>query len=563
MRFLHGALMLTALCGSTLAQDSIPADVLAKVKRAAVFVKVSHGGIEGSGSGFVIRRDGDVVHLVTNAHVVARPEPAPFGPFSPRPFGPRPFRNRGADPLDAAGEGEIQVVFHSGTPKEEAVKAAVVARDVKRDLAILKATGVKAEVDPIALDLTFKPTETTPVFTFGFPFGEALSRTKGNPAISVGRGAISSLRLDENGEEAAVQIDGALNPGNSGGPVVDAKGRLVGVAVATIRGAGIGFAIPPTVLQRLLVGRVSQVKLTVRGVGESKSVEVEMTLFDPHRRIREVFAQWASKEAKPTDPPDQTPLEESEKIPLELKDGVARGTWTLPGGELPPVISLQPALVDTDGKTQFDLVTVHRLGRPEPSAPRPVATASAPTGRSDEKIFAGLPKLLSEGGKHRLTGGVLVVRKGRPGVAFGLSEIEGQPTRLLYVAVVKLPGSNFRQTSFVSRDKTLDAERKLSFGAYLDATEFTFDYAFASGKETLDSERLTFGSHTFDPADGRVFLVDLSGDEAKVTQSKSALPSLPKTEATDDALKSEIAEKAYDELLETSEAVRRFVTGKE
>ena len=36
--------------------------------------------------------------------------------------------------------------------------------------------------EPIPLDVAFKPAETTPVFTFGFPFGEALSKTKGKPA---------------------------------------------------------------------------------------------------------------------------------------------------------------------------------------------------------------------------------------------------------------------------------------------------------------------------------------------------------------------------------------------
>jgi hypothetical protein len=73
-----------------------------------------------------------------------------------------------------------------------------------------------------------------PLFAFGFPFGEALARHKGNPAITVSKGSISSLRRDDGGELAIVQIDGELNPGNSGGPVVDAQGRLVGVAVAKV-----------------------------------------------------------------------------------------------------------------------------------------------------------------------------------------------------------------------------------------------------------------------------------------------------------------------------------------
>src|ERR1700686_3200891 len=92
-----------------------------------------------------------------------------------------------------------------------------------------------------------------PVFVFGFPFGKILATNKRNPAITVGKGSVSSIRLDEKDELALVQIDGALNPGKSGGPVVDAPGRLVGIAVATIKdSSGIGLAIPARQLKRLL-----------------------------------------------------------------------------------------------------------------------------------------------------------------------------------------------------------------------------------------------------------------------------------------------------------------------
>ena len=45
-----------------------------------------------------------------------------------------------------------------------------------------------------------------------------------------------------------MQLDGELNPGNSGGPVVAADGKLVGIAVSKIVGTKIGFAIPPAEL---------------------------------------------------------------------------------------------------------------------------------------------------------------------------------------------------------------------------------------------------------------------------------------------------------------------------
>src|SRR5205823_13549508 len=125
----------------------------------------------------------------------------------------------------------IEVVFNGGRRTETVVRAEVVAADPFRDLAILRVRNAKDLPKPI--NLTAKPelVETLPVYIFGFPFGEALSTSRGHPAVTVGKGSISSVREDDRGEQKIVQIDGDLNPGNSGGPVVDAKGRLIGVAV--------------------------------------------------------------------------------------------------------------------------------------------------------------------------------------------------------------------------------------------------------------------------------------------------------------------------------------------
>ena len=119
---------------------------------------------------------------------------------------------------------KVTVVFNSGAENEEAVSAQVLAVDPQRDLAILKVSGVKQLPKPIDYLAQPELAETMPICTFGFPFGEVLATGKRSPAITVGKGSISSLRLDESGALALVQIDGALNPGNSGGPVVDTQG---------------------------------------------------------------------------------------------------------------------------------------------------------------------------------------------------------------------------------------------------------------------------------------------------------------------------------------------------
>jgi S1-C subfamily serine protease len=230
--------------------QSLPPAVLDEVKKATVFVKVETTRLAGSGSGFVVKTEGETAYVVTNHHVVTPPQDAslpsvfrmPRGPMFRRPGVAIPGRDRPA----------ITVVFQSGTPRERALAATVLLADAERDLAVLKVANVSDLPRPIPLIRNPHLIETMPVFLFGFPFGEVLATSRGNPAITVGRGSVSSIRLDDHGEVARIQIDGDLNPGNSGGPVVDGQGRLVGIAVAKVRNSQIGLAIPPGTLIKML-----------------------------------------------------------------------------------------------------------------------------------------------------------------------------------------------------------------------------------------------------------------------------------------------------------------------
>src|SRR5207302_2023217 len=71
------------------------------------------------------------------------------------------------------------------------------------------------------------------------------------PSISVSTGHVTSLRKVK-GELKIIQLDASLNPGNSGGPVLDEKGRVVAVVRAGIRGAAVNFAQPVNNLTSLL-----------------------------------------------------------------------------------------------------------------------------------------------------------------------------------------------------------------------------------------------------------------------------------------------------------------------
>jgi len=353
-----------------LADDGIQPETLAKIKGATVFVKVAAQGESGSGSGsgFVIKVDGDSAYVVTNHHViepkviqiVVEPGHGPmFGPRGPGrpPFGRMPGMPMPGGPMPGPMHGprgpsfgmtpriivqtlknaKATVVLYSGTAKEEPRPAEVLAADPELDLAVLKVSGIKELPQPIEHDHEPKLAETMPVYVFGFPFGEVLATGKGNPAITVGKGSISSLRLDDRGELALVQIDGALNPGNSGGPVVDARGKLVGVAVATIRdSSGIGLAIPSQHLSRVLQGRVGKAHLYASQDAEGTgTIHVDVNLIDPLGRIKSVVLHYlvateVPANAKPSDPLSELPG--CRKLPLKIDGRLASAELRLRKG---------------------------------------------------------------------------------------------------------------------------------------------------------------------------------------------------------------------------------------
>src|SRR5262249_18927924 len=162
-------------------------------------------------------------------HVV-NPTDDEDGPGMPR-FRPR---NRAPVPVTRTA------VLNSGTAAERSIAAHLYRADAERDLAILS---IEAKDLPRPLDLTDHPhlTEAMPVELLGSPFGEELGLRR-NPAVNIGKATVTRVRRDHANQPAMVQFEGEIHPGNSGGPVVDSQGRLIGIAVMKLRGTRIGFA---------------------------------------------------------------------------------------------------------------------------------------------------------------------------------------------------------------------------------------------------------------------------------------------------------------------------------
>lgn len=183
------------------AAESLTEAQLLRAKDATCFVEIRENNVLiATGSAFCI--DGKGLYI-TNNHVIAAAEISP----------------------------EVWLVAHSGTPAETRFPASVVKTDPARDLCVLSAERQPTiAVLPLAQNPDLKETQT--VFALGFPLGRAKSvRPDLNPPITVTAGTVTALRRKD-GKLDTVQFNASVTHGNSGGPLIDKNGAVIGVVVA-------------------------------------------------------------------------------------------------------------------------------------------------------------------------------------------------------------------------------------------------------------------------------------------------------------------------------------------
>jgi S1-C subfamily serine protease len=174
------------------------------------------------------------------------------------------------------GASKVSVTFKNGTT----VDATVIGTDAVHDLALIKVDlSSVSGITPLTLgdSSTLKPGQMS--IAIGAPYGLADSITVG---------VISGLDRNISGSSmtSMLQTDAALNPGNSGGPLLDASGEVIGIntAVDTQSGArGIGFAIPSNVaksaLPTLSAGKqVQRVWLGISGTALTADLAKQLNL---------------------------------------------------------------------------------------------------------------------------------------------------------------------------------------------------------------------------------------------------------------------------------------------
>ncbi|MFN3689921.1 MAG: S1C family serine protease, partial [Fimbriimonadales bacterium] len=183
-------------------------------------IQIPRPRVQGQGSGVIIRSDG---YIVTNDHVVG----------------------------DATN---VEVTFYDGTKAKGEVLRAPSA-----DIAVIKVNRKNLPAAVLGDSSTVKPGQIA--FAIGSPFGLENTITMGIISAVGRREVIPSMERTRFYADL-IQTDAAINSGNSGGPLVNARGEVIGINTAIVAGGltggnvGIGFAIPinrvKTVVQRLL-----------------------------------------------------------------------------------------------------------------------------------------------------------------------------------------------------------------------------------------------------------------------------------------------------------------------
>lgn len=164
---------------------------------------------ESVGSGFVIKKDFKYLYIATNAHVVEKAK-------------------------------TVKVKFFD----ERSYKADVIGIDEKTDIAVIKVNlyNTLRDVNPLKLADEKGVNVGDLVLAVGNPYNLGTTYTLG---------IISALDRDVGISpfEGYIQTDASINPGDSGGPLIDMNGHVIGMNVAVVQsGQGLGFAIPVDIL---------------------------------------------------------------------------------------------------------------------------------------------------------------------------------------------------------------------------------------------------------------------------------------------------------------------------
>jgi S1-C subfamily serine protease len=204
------------------------------------FFRIQHES-EGSGSGAILDRSG---RIITNYHVVE-------------------------------GAKAIKVTLASN----DSYEATLVGFDKEQDIAVLQIEVPPEDLVPIAMGRSDNLRVGQRVYVLGNPFSWDGTLTTG--IISSLNRSLPS-RVEDELMLSLIQTDAAMNPGNSGGPLLDSGSRMIGmcVAIATTTGqnSGVGFAIPIDRIKRIVPELIEHGRIVLADIGITHVMETETGL---------------------------------------------------------------------------------------------------------------------------------------------------------------------------------------------------------------------------------------------------------------------------------------------
>jgi putative serine protease PepD len=206
-------------------------EIATRSKQGVVDITVTQGPSRAEGSGFVVDKRGDIV---TNEHVVS-------------------------------SGGSIQVTFADGRK----AAAQLVGQDASSDIAVIRVSTSSSELQPLTLGDSSKVQVGDGVVAIGSPFGLPGTVTTGIVS-ALGRDIKAPNNYTITG---AIQTDAPINRGNSGGPLLDAHGNVIGVnsQINSNSGdsSGVGFAVSSNTVRRVAEALISGKKVTHPYMGVS------------------------------------------------------------------------------------------------------------------------------------------------------------------------------------------------------------------------------------------------------------------------------------------------------
>ena len=213
------------------------------VGRRVIWCEFQHPLIQGVASGFIVSEKG---HVATNAHVVQ-------------------------------GMDEITITLSDGREFD----AELIGTDNLKDIAVLKIDARDLPVAPLGDSEAVRIGE--PAVAIGSPFGLEATVTQGIISTTARDPRELAMEMDARRVKKLIQTDASINQGNSGGPLLNARGEVIGVNQAILPYArGIGFAIPINEVKDTIEQIIKEGKVSYPGIG----VTVQDVTEENHEELR-------------------------------------------------------------------------------------------------------------------------------------------------------------------------------------------------------------------------------------------------------------------------------------